>query len=106
MKRPVLSLACLLVLSTLLMPGVGLATEAKTTKATPATTAATQTGALIVYPEPPPDLTAEEAKAATEFTKPGDLPNLLVALGSMGAIFAIIVWGIVANRKASRSAAA
>ena len=96
MKRVVLTLASLLVLVTLLVPATALGVEgavkAKVTQV------ATETGVLIVYPEAPPDATAEEALASTPFQKSGDLLNLIIALGSLGAIAGIIAWGIVASR--------
>ena len=98
MKRVMLTLACLLMLFTLLVPTVAFATEAKTTSA--ATTATAESG-LIVYPEAPEDATAEEAIASTEWQKSGDVMNLVIALLSFGGIIAIVIWGVIASRKAT-----
>ena len=97
MKRVTLTLASLLVVFTLLMPAIALATEAEAKAATATAT----TSSLIVYPEPPPEVSAEEAYASTEWMKSGDALNLVIALLSMCGIAAILVWGIVASRKAS-----
>ncbi len=57
-----------------------------------------------MYPEAPKDATAEEAIASTEWQKSGDILNLVIAILSMGAIFAVVIWGIIASRKVSSAA--
>ncbi len=97
MKRVVFLLVCLLIVVTLALPALALATEA-----TPKTTSVTSTataGALIVYPTAPPDATAAEAKASTEWAKAGDLPNLAYAVLGLVASLGIVAWGILASRK-------
>jgi hypothetical protein len=101
MKRVALTLVCMLVLLTVALPCVALATEAKTTAA--ATTATATTGALIVYPTAPADATAAQAKASTQWQKPGDVMNLVIALVSVVAVFGIVIWGIYATSRISRA---
>lgn len=94
MKRAVLALVCLLLVAFVALPALAFAEEKATT------TSATTTG-LITYPEAKPDVSAAEAKAQTEWQKPGDGMNLAFALVGVGGIFGCIAWGLLASRRAS-----
>jgi len=97
MKRVVLMLVCLLIVVTLALPALAFATAATPTTTTAATTSTA--GAQIVYPTAPPDATAAEARASTQWAKPGDLPNLAYAVLGLIAGLGIVAWGIFASRK-------
>ena len=101
MKRVVLTLACLLVLLTLALPSIAFAGAAKVTTTGAAST--TATSALIVYPAAPADVTAAEAKASTQWQKPGDVLNLVIALLSVGAVFGIVIVGVFASSRIARA---
>ena len=100
MKRVAFTLTCLLVLVTLAFPSIALAGAAVKTTAAPSTPA---TSALIVYPTAAPNATAAEAKASTQWQKPGDVMNLVIALLSVGAVFGIVVLGVIASSRIARA---
>ena len=100
MKRAALALACLLLVAAVLLPALAFAAEKATPQPT-LTSAAPATSTLITYPAPEPDATAEEAIAETEWVRLTDLMNLGFAVVGMGGIIAVVIWGIVASRRAS-----
>jgi len=104
MKRAAL-LLLLIAFSVALVPALAHAQEAAapqpTTTAAPVSAPATS--ALITLPEPAPIVSAQEAYDSTEWMKSGDGLNLIVALLSVGAIGALVVWGIVAQRRVAKA---
>jgi len=102
MKRATF-LILLVVLAAALLPAIAYAQAATPQPTATAVTAAPATAAPVTYPEAEPPVSAQEAYDSTVWMKPGDGLNLLVAVLCTGAIFGIIAWGIVAQRRVART---